>query len=69
MWFEMTPHGMREIADDEILARADQSKARREMDGPALYPWQIPGTGHYIPSPHNHTYGGCHAHCYRCPRR
>ncbi len=69
MWFEMAPHGMREITDDEILARADQIKARREMDGPALCPWQIPGTGHYIPSPHNHTHGGCHAHCYRCPRR
>lgn len=38
MWFEMTPHGMREITDDEILARADQIKARREMGGPALYP-------------------------------
>lgn len=69
MWFEMTPHGMREISEDEILARADQIKTRREMDGPALYPWQIPGTGHYIPSPHNHTYGGCHACCYRCPLR
>ena len=68
MWFELTPHGMREISEDEILARADQIKARREMDGPALYPWQIPGTGHYIPSPHNHTYGGCHVCCYRCPR-
>lgn len=65
--FECTSHGIRELTDDEILLRAEQIKARRVMDGATLYPWQIPGTGHYIPSPHNHTYGGCHACCYRCP--
>ncbi len=68
MWFEITPQ-MRELSEDEILARADQIKTRRGMDGPTLYPWQIPGTGHHIPSPHNHTCGGCHAQCHCCPLR
>lgn len=72
MWFEHTPHGLREITEEEILARAEQIKARRKMDGPVLYPWQIPGTGHAIPSIPNH-FGGCsHVHCYDCygcPRR
>ena len=72
MWLEHTPHGLREITDEEILARAEQIKARREMNGPVLYPWQMPGTSHAIPSIHNHFnhFGGCpHAHCYGCPRR
>ena len=73
MWFEPMPHGMREITDDEIVARAEQIKAHRASQGgaghettpPTLYPWQM----------HSHSLtlnpcGGCfHAHCHCCPRR
>ena len=70
MWLEHTPHGLREITEEEILARAEQIKARRKMNGPVLCPWQMPRTSHAIPSIHNHYLGGCpHAHCYGCPRR
>lgn len=69
MWFEHSPHGLREITE-EILARAEQIKARREMNGPVLCPWQMPRTSHAIPSIHNHYLGGYpHARCYGCPRR
>ena len=72
MWFELVPHEMREITDDEIVARAEQIKAYRASQGgaghettpPELYPWQMPS--------HSHTFnpcGGFHAHCHCCPRR
>ena len=35
MWFELVPHGMREITDDEIVARAEQIKAHRALQGGA----------------------------------
>ena len=71
MWFEHSPHGLREITEEEILARAEQIKARRdEVNGPVLCPWQMPRTSHAIPSIHNHYLGGYpHARCYGCPRR
>lgn len=71
MWFAHSPHGLREITDDEILARAEQIKASRTVTGPVLSPCQIPGTRHVIPSTHNHNHGGCsHAYCcHGCPRR
>lgn len=73
MWFELVPHGMRAITDDEIVARAEQIKAHRALQGgagrettpPTLYPWQMPSYSHTV-SP----CGGCyHAHCYCCPLR
>ena len=35
MWFELMPHGMREITDDEIVAKAEQIKAHRALQGGA----------------------------------
>lgn len=35
MWFEPTPHGMRAITDDEIVARAEQIKAHHASQGEA----------------------------------
>lgn len=73
MWFELMPHGMREITDDEIVARAEQIKAHRALQGgaghetthPTLYPWQMPSHSHTL-----NPCGGCfHAHCHCCPRR
>ena len=73
MWFEPTPHGMRAITDDEIVARAEQIKAHHASQGeaghettpPVLSPWQMPS--------HTHTFNSCggnsHAHCHCCPRR
>lgn len=80
MWFELMPHGMREITDDEIVAKAEQIKAHRASQGgaghettpPALYPCQMPSHIHSI-SLHSHTFNPCggysHAHCHCCPRR
>ena len=68
MWFEMTPHGMRKITDDEILDRADQIKARREAAGAVLRLCDLPRMSHSIPPTHSHMIGGCHVCCYRCPR-
>lgn len=73
MWFEPTPHGMREITEDEILAVAETIRTRRAVQ-------QEGGHGMDLPPPclcqmpfHSHTinrYGGCsHAHCHCCPRR
>lgn len=73
MWFELMPHGMREITDDEIVAKAEQIKAHRALQGgaghettpPTLYPWQMPSHSHTV-----NRCGGCyHAHCYCCPLR
>lgn len=72
LFITWTVHGMRELTDDEILARAEQIKARREVTGPVvLRLCDLPGTQHgYSATPHtySHTHGGCHACCYRCPR-
>lgn len=74
MWFEMSPHGMREVTKDEILAAAERiraergrlSEACRETEPSALYPWQMPSFSHN----RNCRKGGCsHAHCYCCPLR
>lgn len=35
MWFDLVPHGMRAITDDEIVARAEQIKAHRALQGGA----------------------------------
>ena len=80
MWFEMSPHGMREVSEDEILAVAERiraergrlSEACRETEPPALYPWQMPSSSHtHTISPiRNCRKGGCsHVHCYYCPLR
>lgn len=73
MWFELMPHGMREITDDEIVAKAEQIKAHRALQGgaghettpPTHYPWQMPSHSHTI----NRCEGCYHAHCYCCPLR
>lgn len=74
MWFEMSPHGMREVSEDEILAVAERiraergrlSEACRETEPPALYPRQMPSSSHNW----NCRKGGCsHVHCYYCPLR
>ena len=73
MWFELTPHGMREITEDEILAVAKKIRTRRAIQQggghgttpPTLYPWQMPSHSHTV-----NPCGGCyHAHCYCCPLR
>lgn len=71
MWFEPTPHGMRKITEDEILAAAEKIKAYRAMrEGghgmkpPTLYPCQMPSHSHPL-----NLCGGFHAHCHCCPRR
>ena len=80
MWFEMSPHGMREVSEDEILAEAERIRAERgrpneacrETEPSTLYPWQIPSSSHtHTLSPiRNSCQGGCcHVHCYYCPLR
>ena len=49
MWFEPMPHGMREITDDEIVAKAEQIKAHRALQG---------GAGHET-TPRRSTPGKC----------
>ena len=72
MWFELTPHGMRKITEDEILAVTKKIRTRRAIqqggghgaEPPSLLPCQMPS--------HSHTFnpcGGFHAHCHCCPRR
>lgn len=69
LFITWTAHGMRELTDDEILARAEQIKARREVTGPVvLRLCDLPRMSHTIPATHSHIHGGCHACCYRCPR-
>jgi hypothetical protein len=80
MWFELMPHGMREISEDEVLAAAEKIKAFRSgvqegghgMGHPTLLPCQMPSHIHSISS-HSHTFNPCggylHAHCHCCPRR
>lgn len=72
MWFELMPHGMREVTDDEILTVAEKIKVYRAMrerghgtEPPTLYLCQMPSHSHSL----NPCGGYAHAHCHCCPRR
>lgn len=79
MFLEPTPHGMREVTEDDILAAAERIRAERIKQGiasrkrelPTMFPWQLPLQSHTLNFTRNCRQGGCsHAHhCYCCPLR
>lgn len=71
MFLESTPHGMRQVTDDEILSAADAIRVRRESGNgvPTLRLCDLPSQTHTTTSLHNHNFGGCcHVHCITCYR-